>query len=303
MKPANILDITRNRSIAVSHRCSVCGYTVINLCTVTSLVRAGYDFSAAKAMAHAEETAVSEMDALVADIASCREKPHSLAMLCPNSPTNPWSGINEMEIDSKTLSMTRISALTDACPFCGNKEPWQKIGTQAALRTLPQESFPAVYDSSDRAEFDALLALQDEMEHNDAVRSDPVQLSEAREKYSRLLAEKDSLQSSLQDDSIQRQIAALEEKKTQLDAELKATGIMAFKAKKEIKARLDEAAEQISTLQKDDKKDKDACLVALHKAEFDIERCALLFSEGGAKVERCWTANTEALRLYPAQQT
>ena len=147
MKPANILDITRNRSIAVSHRCSVCGYTVINLCTVTSLVRAGYDFSAAKAMAHAEETAVSEMDALVADIASCREKPHSLAMLCPNSPTNPWSGINEMEIDSKTLSMTRISALTDACPFCGNKEPWQKIGTQAGSSALEAIQKDKAYDS------------------------------------------------------------------------------------------------------------------------------------------------------------
>ena len=303
MRPANLLDISRNRSVAVSHRCSVCGYTVINFCTVTSLVRTGYEFGAAKAQAHAEETAESQMDALVADIVSCCEKPHSLARLCPSSPTNPWSGIDEMEIDNRTFSMTRISALTGACPICGNREPWQKTGAGPAIRALPPVSFPTVYDTNDRAELDALLALQEEIERGEAVRRDPARLAEAKETHARLLAERDSLRNSLQNDSAQRQIAALEGQKAQIEAELKATGLMAFKAKREINARLEEVTGQIDTLQKEDKKNREELLAALRRDEFELERCAVISSEGGTKVERCWSSSAVALRLYPAQQT
>lgn len=302
MKPANILDIARSRDLCLSYRCSVCGYTVIRFCTVHSLVRTGYEFAAAKARAHAEETANKQMDALVADVASCREKPHSLGKLCPDTKLNPWLGITEYEIDSKTRAMTRIVGLTGVCPCCGNQEPWQKVGAQSGLRTLPPESFPTVFDNPERAELDVLLKLQSVQEENEAIRRDPERLAAAREEAARLLAERSAALSGLQDQEIQQQISSLEARKTQLEGDLRAAGLMAFKAKKEISAKIAEVSEQIDELRKQDKANKNALNRTLRKDDHELERYAVLFAPTAAKLEQCWSNEAKVLRLYAAEQ-
>ena len=302
MKPANILDITRNRNVSLSHRCSLCGYTMLQVCTVQTIVRTGYEFAAAKAQAHAEETAKSQMDALVADIASCREKPHSLARLSPNSKQNPWLGITELEIDSKTRSITRITNLNDPCPRCGNQEPWQKLGERVALRTLPPESFPTVYEDFARAEFDALLELQSVLEDNEAVRLDAERLAAAQAENDRLLAERDAAAEELQDDSVQLQISALEAQKAQFESDQKAAGLFALKQKKELGAKIDALKGQIEELQKQNKEKKDSLNKTIRQDSFALERLAVLFARNGAKVEQCWGANAKTLWLYPEEQ-
>lgn len=299
MKPNNILDITRTRGIFLSHRCSVCGYKVVHACNVITLVRVGYDFGAEKAHARAEEVATSQMDALIGSVISCREKPRSLATLCPDSKLNPWQGIQELEIDSKTRSMTRITGLTEVCPICGNLEPWQRIGAQSALRSLTPECFPTVFDDYQRAELDALIDLQSVQEKNEAMRLDVDQLAKAREEHARLLDERDAVTKALQDDSIQQQVAELEAKKEQLEADHKAAGLMAFKAKKEIGAKIDELSKQIDELSKQAKAKKTELSRTLRINEFSLERSKVaLAPNGGAHVESIWTSSARALRLF-----
>ena len=301
MKPAHILDMMSSRDLSLSHRCSVCGYIVIHYCKMQSLVRVGYEFSAAKAQARAEEIARSQMDDVAADIASCREKPHSLSRLCPGSMENPWSGIAAIEIDSKTRAMTQILGMTDVCPYCGNQEPWQKAGSQSSLKTLQAENFPTVYENSERAVLDTLIELQSVLEEKESMRLDDKKLTVAHEEHTRLLTEKETAAAELKNNTIQLQISKLEAQKEQLEKDHKAAGFVAFKAKKEISAKIDEIKEQIDELQKQDKAKKEELKKTIRMLEFALERSSVLLGSSCAKVEHCWSANAETIRLYLAE--
>lgn len=298
---SSILRITRSRKITLSHRCSVCGYTVIHFCTVDTLVCTSYEFSQAKATAHAEEVANSQIDALIADIASCWENPHPLGKLCPSSIRNPWEDIEECVVDHKTNAATRISGLTEVCPCCGNLEPWQKTVYSMALKEAKAESFPTVIENTDRAELYSLLHLQTMLEENEAVRRDPRRLEAAREENSRLLAERSNVQKELRDDSIEQNISSLNEQKARLAGDKKATGFLALKAKKEIGAQIDEIDQQIEKLKKQDKKKKDELNRTLRRVDFELERYAVLFASDDVKVEHIWNTSSKVLRLYADQ--
>ena len=255
-----------------------------------------------KAQAHAEETAEKQMDLLVSAIASCREKPQPLGIYCPASEQNPWLGAEEREIDKKTVAGLRILGLKDPCPYCGNQELWQKIGTYPGLRSQPPESYPTVYDTLERADLEAMLQLQDMLEENEAVRRDAARLAEARETRERLRAEKEAAQAAQEDTFIQRQIDALEAQRAQMEGELKAAGMFAFKAKKEINARLDETRAKAEELRKQEKKRQTELAETVRKDSFALERSDLLFAESPVKIEQSWTATAAAFRLYAEQQ-
>lgn len=299
----SLIQTIKHKSVALTHVCSACGNPVIHYSAIQSLVFLAHNDQLnsriEKHKARAAQIAEEQIEQMIRQIDGCKEKPQALGLLEREPRQSAWEGV-EMRtvIDDKTKATTWITGMTGPCPYCGFKEPWQKTAPSKALKEGKAESFPTVFNSSDRAELWALLRLQQQMEADEAIRLSPDRIAEVREEQACHLKERDEAQAELNSTARQDQIAALEAQKEQLNKDLKAAGIMAFKAKKEINAKLGEVDQQIQDLQTEDKKQKEIQGQRLRQHELAAERLGVTLSAGRSGVEGFFSDDAQTLRVF-----
>ncbi|MBQ6333096.1 MAG: hypothetical protein IJI34_10090 [Clostridia bacterium] len=299
----SLIQIMKHKSVALTHMCSSCENPVIHYSTVHSLVFLAHNdqlnYRIEKHKTRAAQIAEEQIDHMLRQINGCKNKPQALGQLEQEPKQSAWDGI-EMRtvIDDKTKATTWITGMTGSCPYCGFKEPWQKTTPSKALKEAKTESFPTVIDSSDRAELWAALRLQRQMETDEEIRLSPDRMAEVREEQVRLMKEQDEAQAELNNTVRQDQIAALNAQKEQLNKDLKAAGMMAFKAKKDINAKIGEVDQQIQSLQAEDKKQKEDLSQRIRQCELATEKLAVTLSSGNKGIEGFFSNEALTLRVF-----